>query len=160
MKYLIILSLLIFTSCSVQQKANRKINWLKTNGFMYNKTDTIRDTIHAVRDTGSTKVVYDVDSILAWSLKDTCYTKGRANKILSTIKAEPILFVDSLCNVKAELINGKIVLTHIRQPIVKETINPQVIIKDCPEDKWWNKFIYGMTFGILLCLGLFILLKR
>ena len=156
---LIVITLLI-SSCSVQQKANRKIKWLKEHNYLTTKRDTIRDTIQEYRDTGSTKLVIEYDSIDNWYAKDTCFTKGRVNRILSIVKIDTVDVDNERIELKIWIDKGEIKYNYNVKPVVVEKEIEIPILKDCPPKPWWDKWYVGSIGTLLAFILLFFIFSK
>jgi hypothetical protein len=159
MKYLLIL-IILFSSCSVQKKANRKIQWLKSHGFANVKNDTLTKYLPEYRDTGSLKLVIDKDTITEWLKKDTCLTKERINKVLNNVNVKPVLIDNDSIYLSIKLNKGQIEYDfrnkarEIKIPYQK--LEAPIIVV---EQKWWDKFLFGFISSFIL-LALFLYLFK
>lgn len=161
MKPLYFILIIILTSCSVQQKASRKITWLKQHNYLTSQKDTIRDTIKEYRDTGSVKIQYEVDSITKWQIKDSCFTKERVEKILTILKVDTLKANNEKFDLKI-FINKKGQIEYDIQlhEIIVEKIVDRMVLKDCPKKPWWDKFYIGIIATLLLIVLVFILFGK
>lgn len=152
---------ILLSSCTMQQKANRKIKWLKDHNYLTTKKDTIRDTIPEYKDTGSIKLLVEYDSIDKWNIKDTCYTKARANKILSVIKIDSVKVDNERINLTIWMgKDGKIMYDYnVKEVIIEKPIEVP-ILKDCPKEKWWEKFWIGFVVAVVVGIILGFLFRR
>ena len=142
-KLLTILLILTLTSCSVKQKADRKIKWLKANNYLNGKKDTIREIIPEFKDTGSTKLIIEHDTVEKWREKDSCFTKERVSKILSKAKIKPVNIDNDRIALNIKVENGEIKYDYKVKEIIVEKPIEIPVLKDCPKERWWDSFWIG-----------------
>lgn len=149
---LIVLTLLI-SSCSVQQKANRKIKWLKQHNYLSDKKDTIKIVVPEFKDTGSTKLIIEHDTIEKWHEQDSCFTKERVGKVIKAIKIKPINIDNDRIKLDIKVEGGEIKYDYNVKPktIVREV--EVKVLRDCPPQPWWDRWYIGVI-GTLVSLGL------
>ena len=146
----LILILLILSSCSVQQKANRKIKWLKEHNYLTKGKDTVKIYIPEFKDTGSTKLLVEYDTIKELYKFDTCYTKERVGKILSKVKIKDIHVDNDRVKLDIKVENGEIKYDYTVKPLIVEKEIEVPVLKDCPKEKWWDNFWTGFFFLLIL----------
>ena len=152
MKILSLILILLTTSCSIQKRANRKIDWLKQHGFASGKRDTLVTYLPEYRDTGKTKLSIELDTIKEWYSKDTCYTETRVNKILNNAKVKPISIDNDSISLNIKVENGEIKYDLRVKPRKIEIPYEKLELKPTIEQKWWDKFWIGFSVAILIIL--------
>ena len=158
MKYILIL-LILTTGCQTirDHRADRKKNWLKRYGYLYNDT-TILPGDSAKGETIIERDTAYIDSVLN-SIRDTCLTKKQVRTISEKIpcRIQPIDIDSSRYRLKIWTGNG--VLKYDLQ--IYPSVVP-VLSERCPEQTpWYYLYIAGFASGVVfLVLGMLILQKK
>jgi hypothetical protein len=124
------------------------------------KKDTIRDTIPEYRDTGSTKLLIEHDTIEKWHDQDTCFTKERVVKVLKGIKIKPINIDNERIKLDIKVENGDIKYDYNVKPVIIEKEIEIPILKECPPNPWWNTWYVGSIGTLLTFILLFLVFAK
>jgi hypothetical protein len=132
MKNKLILALIcLLTSCQ-SYRAERKINKLKSWGYLKDSTITKYDTIRGFTHDS----IYFFDTL---SKVDTINTVKNGIKVVTVIKWKER-------QVKQLLTQNDTIYTHkYTTKVIKQPV------------KWWNRFKIGLIFGIILTIAMFYL---
>jgi len=128
MKKLIII-LLVLSSCQ-SYRAERKINKLKSWGYLSDSTITRYDTIRGFSH--DTFIKFDTINRI-----DTITTLKNGIKVVTYIKWKE-REVTQIVSQKDTIFEHKFTTKVIKQPV-----------------KWWNRFKIGLIFGIVLTISMF-----
>lgn len=141
MKKILIISIIVLSSCSLQQRATNKTEWLKKHGFLKETSDTVilRDTIKGW--SYDTIVQFDTfsntDTLIMSNGKDSIITiVSWRERVIKQTKRELDTIVESK------------VITNTK-PIVIE-----------PKRQWWDRFWSGYILGILSIVFFFIIIYK
>jgi hypothetical protein len=129
MKYKLILIIFLLASCQ-SYRAERKINKLKSWGYLSDSTITRYDTVRGF--THDTFIKFDTMNHI-----DTITTLKNGIKVVTYIKWKE-REVTQIVSQKDTIFEHKFKTKVITKPV-----------------KWWNRFKIGLIFGIILTIAMF-----